>query len=473
MRQTRSTAALLAVSIALTTRILPGQSLDVDRRMGAEAAADVIRIQGLYGKPDLQKFLEKMGARLVDGLGPQPFTYRFAITDEIEPNAFALPGGYVFATRGIFAVADSEAELAGVLAHEIIHSDRRHSVKAKKHSILPSILAIPGGLAGIFSEEAGKVLTAPSSLAIAHYSRQNESEADKLGVKLAASAGYDPLALIQCLHRLSKVVSLMSDEKEKRSYFDDHPATAERDAAIRKTAATIERAQIPPILAGREAYLRLLDGLVVGENPEQGIFEKNVFVHPDLNFRMDLPEGWETFNTAAAFGALAVKGKGQLVIGLAEGTNDPAEAAARTLLRIDEQKHKRPVEAGRVEVNGNPGFLAVYGEKETSLHLLWVFMGGKMFRITGASDPQSKGALRQSALSLRQLNPEQRAKVRVLRLRLEIAREGESLEQFSRRTGSDFKPEMLAVLNNLDSKPLAQGQLLKIARREPYTPEER
>jgi len=96
-----------------------------------------------------------------------------------------------------------------------------------------------------------------------------------------------------------------------------------------------------------------------------------------------------------------------------------------------------------------------------------------MFRITGASDPQSKGALRQSALSLRQLNPEQRAKVRVLRLRLEIAREGESLEQFSRRTGSDFKPEMLAVLNNLDSKPLAQGQLLKIARREPYTPEER
>ena len=103
MRQTRSTAALLAVSIALTTRILPGQSFDVDRRMGAEAAADVIRIQGLYEKPDLQKFLEKMGARLVDGLGFQPFTYRFAITDEIEPNAFALPGGYVFATRGIFA----------------------------------------------------------------------------------------------------------------------------------------------------------------------------------------------------------------------------------------------------------------------------------------------------------------------------------------------------------------------------------
>ena len=460
---------VLSISSAVAfTSSLSAQSLDYDRKVGAEAAEMVVRNKGLYNDPRLLQFFEKLGKRLVDGLGDQPFTYRFAISNEVEPNAYALPAGFVFSTRTLFAVASSEAEVAGVIGHEIIHSHRRHAVKAQKHSILPGILAVPGGLAGIFNEEAGKVLSAPSNLTMAKFSRKNELEADELGVKLAAGAGYDPLALEQCLARLTKTIEIFTGEKEKASYFDDHPATPQRAQEIQKLAANANRAASPPILPSQEAYLRLLDGILIGRDPADGIFQKNVFVHPDLNFRMELPEGWRTFNTPAVFGAVAEKNKGKLIVGLMEGSNNPEKVGLETLNRIKKKARKKPVEARRVDVNGHPGFYALYDEKKSNLHLLWVSMGGKMFYMAGGGEDQYKDLLRAAVLTLRPLKAEERANIRALRMRIEAARAGENLEDFCKRTGNIFKPDLTAVLNDVDGKPLTNGQLLKIGRFEPY-----
>jgi predicted Zn-dependent protease len=303
---------------------------------------------------------------------------------------------------------------------------------------------------------------------MASHSRKDEEEADDMGVQLAAAAGYDPAALARCLDRLNKTVELFLGEKEKKSYFDDHPATPDRMADIAKVAASSPRASIPPILPNRDAYLRLLDGLIVGRNPEQGLFdEQNVFVHPDLNFRMEMPKDWNVFNTPNAFGAAEAKGKGQIVVGLAEG-RDPEKAARQTLAIIQKEARKTPAETGSVDVNGHPGFHAVFAEKKTNLHLLWVAMGGKVFRIAGVAGDQWKEALRNSVLSLRPLKSDERAKVRVLRMRIETARAGESLNAFCERTGNAFKPDLTAILNSLDSQTLAQGQKLKIGRWEPY-----
>ena len=457
----------LAISGGFGSR-LSAQSTEYDKKIGAEAAAQVVRMRGLYNDPKLLQFFEKLGNRLVGGLGSQPFTYRFAISDEVEPNAFALPGGFVFATRNIFAVAASEDEMAGVIGHEIIHSNRRHAVKSQKRSILPAILAVPGGLAGVFNEEAGKVLSAPSSLAMAKYSRKNETEADEMGVQLAARAGYDPMALEKCLNRLTRTIELFSGEKEKASYFNDHPATTDRAQEIEKFAAEAKRGTAPPILAGQDAYLRLLDGLLLGRDPAEGLFEKNVFVHADLNFRMELPEGWKTFNTPAAFGAMEAKGKAQLVMGLMEQAADPEKAARETVGLIEKKARKKPTEARRVDVNGNPGFYVLYAEKKSNLHLLWVTMGGKTFRMAGVGQGPYQEALRASVLTLRPLKADERASIKALHMRIETARGGESLEAFCKRTGNVFQPELTAVLNDLDGKPLKQGQLLKTARYEAY-----
>jgi len=461
----RSSVALIPLLFAIPSSF--AQSLDYDRKIGAEAAEMVVQTKGLYNDPKLLQFFETLGKRLVDALGEQPFTYRFAISNELEPNAYALPGGFVFSTRTLFAVAGSEAELAGVIGHEVIHSHRRHAVKAEKRSILPGILAVPGGLAGIFNEEAGKVLSAPSNLSMAKFSRKNETEADEMGVRLAASAGYDPLALEKCLARLTKVIEVFTGEKEKGSYFDDHPTTPKRIQDIQKFAAGATRSQKPPILPNSEAYLRLLDGILIGKDPSEGLFQKNIFVHPDLNFRMDLPEGWRTFNTPAVFGAVAEKNKGKLIVGLMEGSNNPEQAGLKTLEQINQKARKKPAEAKRVDVNGHPGFYALYAEKKSNLHLLWVSMGGKLFYVAGGGEDQYKDALRTAVLTLRPLRAEERASIRELRMRIEAVRAGETLDAFCNRTANVFKPELTAVLNDVQG-PLTSGQLLKIARLEPY-----
>jgi predicted Zn-dependent protease len=457
-----------AAVAAFAAHAVYAQSVDLDKKIGAEAAEQVLRTKGLYEDAELSRLFSNLGARLVNGLGDQPFTYRFAISDEREPNAYALPGGYVFATRTIFAIADSESELAGIIGHEIIHAHKRHSVKSARRSILPGVLSIPGGLAGIFSQQAGQILTAPASLMMASHSRKDEAEADNLGVQLAAAAGYDPLALKTCLDRLTKTIEQFLGEKEKKSYFDDHPATADRMEAIAKVAAQSKRSEMPPILAGRDAYLRMIDGLVLGPNPQQGLFDGRTFVHPDLNFRMEMPEGWKTFNSASAFGAVEPKGKGQLVVGLIEGGQDPESAGKQTLGYLEQRAQKTPAEARAVDVNGHPGFYAMYVEKKTNLHLLWVSMGGKMFRMAGVGGDPWKEALRQAALSLRPLTTAEKSKVPVLRLRIEAARDGETLTTFCDRTRSAFKPQLIQVLNGIEGETLSQGRKLKIARLEPY-----
>jgi predicted Zn-dependent protease len=453
--------------IAALCVLLIAQSVEVDKKIGAEAAKEVLEGRGLYESRELSQFLEKLGARLVEQLGPQPFTYRFAISDELEPNAYALPGGYVFATRTLFAVANAEEELAGVLGHEIIHAHRRHSMKAVKRSILPAVLAIPGSLTGMFSKEAGDVLSAPSNLMMAGYSRKTEAEADDKGVQLAAQAGYDPAALASFLERLTKIIEVFVGEKERRSFFDDHPATPARLAAIEKRASGLAPVDIAPILPDRGSYLKMLDGLIVGQNPEQGIFERNTFIHPDLNFRMELPEGWKTFNSPAVFGAAERKGKGQIVVGLAEG-KDAESAGREAVARVTLETKQQPAEERRVDVNGNPGYYARFEDRKSNLHLLWVRMDAMVFRMVGIGDAAQREPLRKAAFSLRTLKPEERDKVRALRMRIESARGGETMEALCKRTRSHFQPAIVALLNDLDDRPLGQGQQVKIVRWEPY-----
>ena len=187
-----------------------------------------------------------------------------------------------------------------------------------------------------------------------------------------------------------------------------------------------------------------------------------------MNFRIDLPAGWKTFNTPEVFGAMAEKNKGKMIVGLLEGSGNPEKVGLETLSRIEKKSKKKPAEARRLEVNGHPGFYALYDEKKSNLHFLWVSMGGKMFFIVGAGEDQYKDALRASVLTLRPLKAEERSAIRSLRMRIETARAGESLEAFCKRTGNIFKPDLTAVLNDVDGKPLTNGQLLKIGRYEPY-----
>jgi len=176
---------MLFVNIAYT------QNVEKEESRGEEGDKMIRSEIGVYEHPS-QSELKKIGESLITYLDPKIFNYQFSILDMDVPNAMALPGGYVYFSRGILVLANSEDELAGVMGHEITHVHKQHSRKAQNRGIFTGILKIPGAIVGAFAPNAGSLLIAPFELFDSGYSRSNEKEADKEGVKLSAAAGYDP-----------------------------------------------------------------------------------------------------------------------------------------------------------------------------------------------------------------------------------------------------------------------------------------
>ena len=186
---------LFCLCLLLSAPSIRAQDVSLDKKLGAENAARIEQEMGFYHHDSLTHLINFVGQKLVARLQTNPFEYRFFLVDSPEPNAFALPGGYVYVTRGILAILQTEDELAGVMAHEIIHVAQRHSVKQMRKGILPKILTLPGNVINkVTGTGIGNVLNVPIGItagaAIARYSRNHEAESDAFGIQLAASAGY-------------------------------------------------------------------------------------------------------------------------------------------------------------------------------------------------------------------------------------------------------------------------------------------
>jgi predicted Zn-dependent protease len=227
----------------------------------------------------------------------------------------------------------------------------------------------------------------------------------------------------------------------------------------------------------REAYLRRLEGLVVGEDPAEGVFENGRFLHPDLDFMLRVPDGWRFLNTPAAIGALSPDGHARVTLELAGKGTDPAVFADAFV--NERAREIEAVIAGRraLSINGLPAIelsgTAPGPAGEVGGKLFWIAYQGNVYRLaTLVQGPGAERALSRGDVfvrSFRPLTPADRASIRVHRLRLATARAGEGLAEFSRRTGNDWDAQRTAIANGLfASARLEQGQLLKIAVVEPY-----
>jgi predicted Zn-dependent protease len=238
-----------------------------DEAVGRESSEEVRAELGLVEEPDLTAFVTQVGRRLARHAPGFRFDYTFRIVDQDAPNAFALPGGYVYVSRGLLALSDSEDELANVLGHEIMHVARRHAsarqLVAPTHPLLFNWLRIRS---------------------LAAYSRNQEREADRLGQGLAALAGYDPQGLATFLKSLEFTVRLELGHTRFPSFFDTHPGTVERGAGAAARATKIRWERKPGISANRPDYLQRLEGLAVGTSASEGVFQGQRFLHADLGF---------------------------------------------------------------------------------------------------------------------------------------------------------------------------------------------
>jgi len=332
--------------------------------------------------------------------------------------------------------------------------------------------AVAGGAQGAVAAASGWMVAGQGVLAA--YTRDQEREADWLGQELARQAGWDPLAMASFLRTLDRQTRLQRGWSRRPGYFDTHPGSIER---VAKATVRYEHAAALPLAAhGREAYLERIEGLVVGQDPAQGVFAGSRFLHPELDFSLRFPDGWHTVNEASAVRAVSPRRDAMVILEL-QGTGEDPEAAAR------EYAEKVEVDLDFVEarrIHGNPAWRARTGldldGRKVKADITWIAHAGRIYRIMGVVQARrlaSSATFGRMARSFRPLTSSERDGMEVTRLRTARVGPQETLEAVSARTRNTWSRDETALMNGLpigESPPA--GMQLKVAVPEPWSPED-
>ena len=446
-------------------------SPEEERRIGAREHPRLVKaLGGLYDDPALQRYVADLGRRLQQtSERPEP-PFTFVVLDSPEANAFALPGGYIHVTRGLMALANDEAELAGVIAHEIGHVTARHSAERYSHGVVAGLGAALLG-AVIDSESVSDFAERAAGAYVKGYSRAQELEADMLGVRYLSRGGFDATAMSSLLETMGAVTALdrmmagARGEQASVGLFASHPRTADR---VRK-AAEAARAQFGGE-RGRDTYLRRIDGMIFGDSPEDGFVRGRAFAHPRLRIAFTAPPGFHLRN-----GPLAVVGThptGALLRFDEARLKDPAMGTLRYLQGVWASK----VPLDRIERLAIDGLDAVAartrvrtsaGERDIRLVAIRA-APERVYRFFFVTPPERTrefvAPFRQMMGSFRRLSQRQAANLRPLRLRVVEVAPADTVEALAARMPfNDFRAERFRVLNGLrPGERLRPGQLVKI-----------
>ena len=451
---------------SLTTR-------NKERELGQQAASEVARGVGLVEDPGLVRYVNEIGGRLAGEAASSHVSYEFHIADDAQPNAFALPGGFIYISRGLLALANSEDELAGVIGHEIGHVVARHAVRRLEASTpLALLFGVPSAIVGLVSPALGGIIggvgSVASGLVLAPYSREQEREADRLGVDLTARAGWDPAGLPSMLRTLEREEALAGSDPSRISFFSNHPATPDRIKDTTTAAHAATRRPPRALAATRAAFVARLDGLVVGPNPASGVFVGATFEHPDLGVVLEMPTGWKTRNTPANAIAMEPNGRAAVVLQLAADGDDPVKGA-----RQDGLDDKLVRQLKRRTISGLPAVELIVQDRDTRIHLTWIAYRNHVFRVAGLSGIRDFETYRhtfaRTASSFRPLRGDERDRITEARLRSRPMRADENLAALLARTGGVWSIEQTAIANGVivDAK-LPEGFAVKVPIRQRY-----
>jgi len=302
---TKITRYVLYCCLLVTSNPVLGNSiLDLfmspaeEQRIGAQEHPKILRaFGGAYEDPKLTPYIKSIGQFLVQTSETPGADFTFTILNTPLVNAFALPGGYIYVTRGLLALASNEAEVAGVLAHEIGHVTARHSASRATNTGLARLgLVILDVLSG--NSMASQIGEVGALAVIQSYSRDDEFEADSLGVKYLSRAGFDPNAMSTFLEKLGAHSSFeaarLGVAREKGiDFFASHPRTPER---VKRAIQLARTRQVDKPIVARDLYLRKIDGMLYGDAPDQGMHKDGLFIHPVLGFQFNVPESFLILN---------------------------------------------------------------------------------------------------------------------------------------------------------------------------------
>jgi predicted Zn-dependent protease len=465
LRRTAPFAVAALLLPACTTNPVTGDSQftalmppEKEAAIGAQQHPEMLReFGGRYEDAKLQSYLDGLGQRLAQKTEVPGTRYTFTVLDSPIVNAFALPGGYVYVSRGLMALANSEAELAGVVGHEIGHVTARHSADRYGRGVLAQGGAL---LAGVFlGSQVGQLAQSGSQMALAGFSRGQELQADGLGIRYMTAAGYDPQEMagfLSSMGRQAQLEALLAGkpgQADQFSYLQTHPPTGER--AQQAAAAAQQAGGGANLLVRRDEYLKAIDGMIYGDSPGHGFVRGRVFTHPGLNLRFEAPEGFRLVNSEDAVVGVGPNGA-QIVFDQVpgQGAATPQDYITRiwaanaplgqlSPLTIDGQ----PAATAATRLNTKAGTM--------DARLVAIRAGGDSFRRFLFVSPPSLSAqlsavFQATAMSLRRLSADEQRKLVPYRLRLVKVKAGDSMAGFAARIPlRDHAEERLRVLNNI------------------------
>ncbi|NJC89314.1 MAG: hypothetical protein FIB02_12425 [Desulfuromonas sp.] len=312
-----------------------------ERQLGLQTRQSVDEEYGVYEDAALQSYVSGVARPLTQVSHRPALDWQFQVMDSPVVNAFAAPGGYVFVTRGLLAAINDEAELAGVLAHEIGHVTARHSARQMSQSMLAGLgVQLGTVLAGSYGEVLGPLLEAGTGLLFLKYSRDDERQADALGVEYASKGGYDTKRMADFFTTLQKQETL---EGEKGGglpeWFSTHPSPVDREAAVRsQTAQWQTRLPRQNYRTNREAFLARVDGLIYGEDPRQGFREGDWFYLPQAQVQFRIPGQWSFSREGSQVQMTHPQKAGVILFGIQKGTVDQVSKAFVTAMKATVQQ---------------------------------------------------------------------------------------------------------------------------------------
>jgi predicted Zn-dependent protease len=420
---------------------------------------------GAYQDAKLEARLNAEIERLVAASERPDLHYKVTILNSSAVNAFALPTGHLYVTRGLLALANDTSEVASVLSHEMAHVIARHAAiredQARQVSINSRVVS------EVLSDpQEGALALARSKLALAGFSRAQEFEADGIGVGIAARAGYDPYGAARFLASMGHNADLKTGgtgaETRSPDFLSSHPATPER---IKNALSNARQFSAPG--AGerdRAAYLASLDGLIYGEDPVEGFARGRRFLHPRLGFTFTAPEGFSLENTAQA--VLGLKEGGSQALRL-DMVHVPSEQGLAAYLNSGWIENVDPRSVEELTINGFPAATAVAKGDQWSFRLYALRVGDDVYRFIYAArarTPEADRAFRDSVASFRRLTASEIRHAKPLRLKIVTVQPGDTVERLASRMALiDRQVERFRVLNGLEpGDHLKVGELVKI-----------
>lgn len=438
--------------------------------MGKESDPQIVAFFGSYDDPRLQKFINEKGQEMVKVSHRSKLAYEFKIVDSPVINAFAVPGGYVYFTRGIMAHFNNEAEFAGVLGHEIGHITARHSVIQQRNAMLGQLGLIAGVILVPELSQFVEPLSAGMQLAMMSFGRDAERQSDKLGVEYSSRIGYDASEMAGFFETLERQDKVAGGEKIPE-FLSTHPSPEERNETVAKLAGEWKtKLKLTNPKVNRESYLKLIDGLILGEDPKQGFVENNFFYHPVMKFQFSIPGGWKLQNTPQQVQMAPENGEALLMLTLA-GKGGLDETASQML-----QQYKLTlVESKKENINGLNSLLIIADQKQEkgTIRVLSALIEyeGNNYSLMGISELSKFTNYQSTFLStirnFKKLTDSEKInkKPEVVRIKT-VPQSMTAQAAFQNFNMPESRYEELAILNGvLLSDKLSKGSLIKVVEK--------